>query len=610
MNYRSDIRNIAIIAHVDHGKTTLVDAMLKQSNVFRNNQMVGELIMDQSALEREKGITIMAKNTAVVYRAVKINIIDTPGHADFSGEVERVLSMADGCLLLVDSIEGPMPQTKFVLRLAMKMGLKPIVVINKTDRRNSRIAEVQKLTEDLFLELAVGADQLDFPVLYASAREGTVVTELGMKGKDVTPLLECILGKVTPPKIESGPFQMLVSNLAYDSHKGKIAIGRIWKGKVAPHQPVVVVGADGSVTHYQISEVFTYLGLKHLKVEEAEAGDIVAVTGVDKVNIGDTIASLEQTEALPRIEIGEPTVEMTFGVNTSPFAGREGHFCTTRQLWARLCRELETNLSLRVQRTDSPDIFLVKGRGELHLAILIETIRREGYEFEVSKPEAITKIVDGNLVEPVEILTIDTKDEYVGVLIEMLSKRQAQLTDMRNDGNDDVRLIFHVPTKGLIGFRTVFSTATRGEGIMNSTILGHEPYHGDMISTRNGALVASEQGIAVTYGLNNAQGRGCTFVEPGTLVYEGMVVGLNSRPRDIAVNVCKEKKKSNVRSSTSDIATKLTPPVQLSLEQAIDFINDDELIEVTPGNIRLRKRLLTQAQRSKESASSRRNAKQ
>ena len=610
MDYRSDIRNIAIIAHVDHGKTTLVDAMLKQSNIFRNNQMVGELIMDQSALEREKGITIMAKNTAVVYRAVKINIIDTPGHADFSGEVERVLSMADGCLLLVDSIEGPMPQTKFVLRLAMKMGLKPIVVINKTDRRNSRVAEVQKLTEDLFLELAVSADQLDFPVLYASAREGTVVTELGMKGKDVTPLLECILEKVTPPKIESGPFQMLVSNLAYDSHKGKIAIGRIWKGKVAPHQPVVVVGADGSVTHYQISEVFTYLGLKHVKVEEAEAGDIVAVTGVDKVNIGDTIASLEQTEALPRIEIGEPTVEMTFGVNTSPFAGREGHFCTTRQLWARLCRELETNLSLRVQRTDSPDIFLVKGRGELHLAILIETIRREGYEFEVSKPEAITKMVDGNLVEPVEILTIDTKDEYVGVLIEMLSKRQAQLTDMRNDGHDDVRLIFHVPTKGLIGFRTVFSTATRGEGIMNSTFLGHEPYHGDMISTRNGALVASEQGIAVTYGLNNAQGRGCTFVEPGTLVYEGMVVGLNSRPRDIAVNVCKEKKKSNVRSSTSDIAIKLTPRVQLSLEQAIDFINDDELIEVTPGNIRLRKRLLTQAQRSKDSASSRRSAKQ
>jgi len=609
MNYRSDIRNIAIIAHVDHGKTTLVDAMLKQSKVFRNNQMVGELIMDQNALEREKGITIMAKNTAVFYRTVKINIIDTPGHADFSGEVERVLSMADGCLLLVDSVEGPMPQTKFVLRLAMEMGLKPIVVINKIDRRNSRIAEVLKLTEDLFLELAISTDQLDFPVLYASAREGTVVTELGMKGKDVTPLLECILGKVPPPKIEGGSFQMLVSNLAYDSHKGKIAIGRIWRGKVAPHQPVVNLGADGSVTHYEINEVFTYLGLKHLKVEEAEAGDIVAVTGLDRVNIGDTIASLEQTEALPRIEIGEPTVEMTFGVNTSPFAGREGHFCTTRQLWARLSRELETNLSLKVQGTDSRDTFLVKGRGELHLAILIETMRRESYEFEVSKPKAITKIVDGNLVEPVEVLTINTKEDYLGVLTEMLSKRQAQLTDMRNDGHDDVRLVFHVPTKGLIGFRTVFSTATHGESIMNTTFLGYEPYHGDIISTRNGALVASEQGIAVTYGLNNAQGRGFTFIEPSTLVYEGMVIGLNSGPKDIAINVCKEKKKTNVRSSTSDIAIKLAPPVQLSLEQAMDFINDDELVEVTPGNIRLRKRLLTQAQRAKDSSSSRRSVK-
>jgi len=610
MNYRSDIRNVAIIAHVDHGKTTLVDAMLKQSKVFRNNQIVGELIMDQNTLEREKGITIMAKNTAVVYRDVKINIIDTPGHADFSGEVERVLSMADGCLLLVDSIEGPMPQTKFVLRLAMKMGLKAIVVINKTDRRNSRIAEVQKLTEDLFLEVAISADQLDFPVLYASAREGTAVTELGMKGKDITSLLECILAEVTPPKIESGPFQMLVSNLAYDSHKGRIAIGRIWKGKVAPHQQVVSVRADGSVTHHEIGEVFTYLGLEHLKVREAEAGDIVAVTGVDKVNIGDTIASLEQIEALPRIEIGEPTVEMTFGVNTSPFAGREGCFCTTRQLWARLCRELETNLSLRVQGTDSPDTFLVKGRGELHLAILIETMRREGYEFEGSQPEAITKMVDGNLVEPVEVLTIDTKGEHIGVLTEMLSKRQAQLMDMRNDGHDDVRLVFHVPTKGLIGFRNALATATRGESIMNTTLLGYEPYHGDMISTRNGALVASEQGTAVAYGLNNAQGRGCTFIEPGTLVYEGMVIGLNSRPKDIAINVCKEKKRTNIRSSTSDIAIKLTPPVKLSLEQAIDFISDDELIEVTPENIRLRKRLLTQAQRSKDSSSSRRSARQ
>jgi len=607
MNYRRDIRNIAIIAHVDHGKTTLVDAMLKQSKVFRDNQEVGELIMDQGALEREKGITIMAKNTAVVYRGVKINIIDTPGHADFSGEVERVISMADGCLLLVDSIEGPMPQTKFVLRKALEGGLKPIVVINKIDRENSRIVETLGLTQDLFLELATSADQLDFPVLYASAREGTAVTELGMKGKDITPLFECILEKVPPPQIESGPFQMLVSNLDYDSHKGKIAIGRIWRGKVAPHDPVVSMGADGSITHYEIGEVFTYLGLKRLEVTEAEAGDIIAVTGIEKVNIGDTIASSERPEALPRIEVGEPTIEMTFGVNTSPFAGREGRFSTTRQLRERLYKELETNLSLRVQDTDSPDTFLVKGRGELHLAILIETMRREGYEFEVSNPEAITKVIDGKLMEPMEALTLDTKDEYIGVLTEMLSKRQAQLTDMRNDGHDNVHLEFHIPTKGLIGFRSAFLTATRGESVMNTIFLGYEAWHGDIASTRSGALVASEQGVAVTYGLNNAQGRGITFIEPNTPVYEGMIVGLNPRPQDIAINVCKEKKKTNVRSSTSDIAVKLTPPVKLSLEQAIDFINKDELVEVTPENIRLRKKLLTQAQRLRSISLSRRS---
>jgi GTP-binding protein len=610
MNYRSDIRNIAIIAHVDHGKTTLVDAMLKQSKVFRDSQKVGELIMDQNALEREKGITIMAKNTAVMYRGVKINIIDTPGHADFSGEVERVINMADGCLLLVDSIEGPMPQTKFVLRQALEKGLKPIVVINKIDRHNSRIAEVLKLTENLFLELATSAAQLDFPVVYASAAEGTAVSEPGAEGKDIIPLFERILEEVPPPQIESGPFQMLVSNLDYDSHKGKIAIGRIWRGKVAAHDPIVCLGADGSLSHYQISEVLTYLGLKRLEVAEAEAGDIVAVTGLEKVGIGDTIASPERPEALPRIEVGEPTVEMTFGVNTSPFAGREGRFSTTRQLRARLYKELETNLSLRVQDTDSPDTFLVKGRGELHLAILIETMRREGYEFEVSRPEAITKVVDGNLVEPVEALTLDTKDEYVGILTEMLSKRQAQLTDMRNDGHDNVHLEFHIPTKGLIGFRSAFLTATRGEGIMNTIVLGYEAWRGAIVSTRSGVLVASEQGIAVTYGLNNAQGRGLTFIEPGTMVYEGMIVGMNSRPRDIAINVCKEKKKTNVRSSTSDIAIKLAPPVQLSLEQAIDFINKDELVEVTPENIRLRKKLLTQAQRLRDIASARRSIKQ
>jgi len=597
MNYRSDIRNIAIIAHVDHGKTTLVDAMLKQSKVFRDNQAVGELIMDSNTLEREKGITIMAKNTALVYRGVKINIIDTPGHADFSGEVERVINMADGCLLLVDSVEGPMPQTKFVLRYALQRGLKTIVVISKIDRPNSRIAEVIRLIQDLFLELATSTDQLDFHVLYASAKEGIAVTEPGMPGKDISSLFDCILANVPPPRIESGPFQMLVSNLDYDSHKGRIAIGRIWRGKVAPHDTVVSVNADGNMDYHEVAEVFTYLGLKRLKVDQAEAGDIVAVTGIEKVSIGDTIASPAQPSALPRIEISEPTVEMTFGVNTSPFAGREGRFCTTRQLRERLYKELETNLSLRVQDTDSPDTFLVKGRGELHLAILIETMRREGYEFEISKPEAITKVIDGKLVEPLEVLTIDTRDEYIGVLTEMLSKRQAQMIDMRNDGQDNVRLVFQIPTKGLLGFRSSFLTSTRGESTMNTMFLGYEPWRGEIVSTRNGVLVASEQGFAVTYGLNNAQGRGLTFIEPGTHVYEGKIVGLNSRLQDIPVNVCKEKKKTNVRSSTADIAVKLTPPLKMSLEQAIDFVNRDELVEVTPKNIRLRKKLLTYSQR-------------
>lgn len=609
MNYRNDIRNIAIIAHVDHGKTTLVDAMLKQSKVFRDNQAMGELIMDSGTLEREKGITIMAKNTAVVYRGVKINIIDTPGHADFSGEVERVISMADGCLLLVDSVEGPMPQTKFVLRHALQRGLKVIVVINKIDRPNSRIEEVIRLVQDLFLELATSTDQLDFHVLYTSAKEGIAVTEPGMPGKDISSLFDCILDKVPPPRIESGPFQMLVSNLDYDSHKGRIAIGRILRGNVAPRDTVVRVNADGNMDDYEVAEVFTYLGLKRLKVDQVKAGDIVAVTGIEKVSIGDTIASPEQPAALPRIEIGEPTVEMTFGVNTSPFAGREGYFCTTRQLRERLYKELETNLSLKVQDTDSPDTFLVKGRGELHLAILIEIMRREGYEFEISKPEAITRVIDDKLVESVEVLTIDTRDEYIGVLTEMLSMRQARMIDMHNDGQDNVRLVFQIPTKGLLGFRSSFLTSTRGESTMNTMFLGYEPWQGEIVSTRNGVLVASEQGLAITYGLNNAQGRGMTFIDPGTQVYEGMVVGLNSRLQDIPVNVCKEKKKTNIRSSTSDIAVKLTPPLKMSLEQAIDFVNRDELVEVTPQNIRLRKKLLTYTQRLRSISSGRVNIK-
>ncbi len=604
MQYRNDIRNIAIIAHVDHGKTTLVDALLKQSHIFRDNQKVGELVMDQNVLEREKGITIMAKNTAVMYRDVKINIIDTPGHADFGGEVERVINMADGCLLLIDAVEGPMPQTRFVLRHAFNRGLTPIVVINKMDRRNARVAEVLRLTQDLFLDLATSIEQLDFAVLYASGKEGTVSADPHTKGTDVAPLFEAILARVPPPQIETGPFQMLVSNLDYDSHKGKIAIGRIWRGRVAPRDAVVRIDSDGGTTRGEVAEVLSYLGLARLEVASAEAGDIVAVTGMKELAIGDTLCSPESIEALPRIEVGEPTVEMTFGVNTSPFAGREGEYCTTRQLRKRLYKELETNLSLRVQDTENPDTFVVRGRGELHLAILIETMRREGYEFEVSKPEAITKVVDGVLMEPVEQLVVDTSEGYVGILTEMLSKRQAELTDMRSDGNSNVRLEYRIPTKGLIGFRSGFLTATRGDGVMNTLFLGFEPWRRELQSIRNGVLVASDEGKATTYGLDNTQGRGPTFIEPGTEVYEGMIVGSNTRPQDIAVNVCKEKKKTNMRSSTADIAIKLQPAIRLSLEQSLDFVAQDELVEVTPQNVRLRKKLLTQQQRLRAAARS------
>jgi GTP-binding protein len=604
--HRPDIRNIAIIAHVDHGKTTLVDAMLKQSKIFRDTEQLGQFIMDRNPLEREKGITILAKNTAVVYRGVKINIIDTPGHADFSGEVERVANMADGCLLLVDSVEGPMPQTKFVLRQALEAGLKPIVVINKIDRENSRIAEVDSLTQDLFLELATNADQLDFPVLYASARDGIAVTDLKAEGADLAPLFECILHQVPPPAIEDGPFQMLVSNLDYDSYKGKIAIGRILRGKVNPHDPVVTLNGDGKTTNQEIGQVFTYLGLERLEVEEALAGDIVALTGLEQVRIGDTIAGPQQPQALPSLHVGEPTLKMTFGVNTSPFAGREGQFCTSRHLRARLFRELETNISLRVQETENPDVFLVCGRGELHLAILIETMRREGYEFQVSKPEAITKTVNDILLEPVESLTIDAGGEYIGVLTEILSQRQARLVDMRNDGGS-AHLVFHIPTRGLVGFRNAFLTATKGEGVMNTLFLGYEPWAGEIAPFRGGVLLASADGVAVTYGLNNAQGRGITFIEPGTQVYEGMLVGATSRSRDIPVNVCKEKKQTNIRSSTSDIAVKLTPPMRLSLEEALGYVNDDELVEVTPKNIRLRKKLLVQRERVRASHAARRS---
>lgn len=597
--YREDIRNIAIIAHVDHGKTSLVDVMLKQSHVFRENQEVGELIMDRNALEREKGITILAKNTAVEYLGHKINIIDTPGHADFSGEVERVLNMAEGCLLLVDSTDGPMPQTRFVLQQALEKKLKPIVVVTKMDRPTRRIKEVLAMTQDLFLELATDDFQLDFPVIYSSSRAGFAVTDPNTAGTDLVPLFDCILREIKPPEIEEGPLQMLVSNLDYSSHKGRIAIGRIRRGTVSPRDSVVVINREGEKQRYQINEVFTHLGLSRVEVDRAEAGDIIAVTGLDAVNIGETIASPERPEPLPGITIGEPTVKMTFGVNTSPVAGREGKYSTSRQIRARLYRELETNISLRVEDTDSPDVFLVSGRGELHLSVLVETLRREGFEIELSKPEAITKTVDGKIMEPMEALTIDTVEECIGELTEMLAKRRGRMTNLHHDGNGNVRLEYHIPTRGLIGFRSSFLTATRGRGVMNTLFLHYEPWQGEVGSTRSGVLIASQSGSAVTYGLNNAQERGLTFIDPMTEVYEGMIVGLHARGSDLAVNVCKEKKMTNVRSSTSDISVKLTPPIKLSLEESLDFVEDDELVEVTPKNIRLRKKLLSSHDRKR-----------
>ncbi|GAC1451214.1 MAG: translational GTPase TypA [Ktedonobacterales bacterium] len=597
---RSDLRNIAIIAHVDHGKTTLVDGLLKQSKVFRENQQVGELIMDSNELERERGITILSKNTAVMYRGVKINIIDTPGHADFGGEVERVLNMADGCLLLVDAVEGPMPQTRFVLQKAFELGLKPIVVINKIDRRDARPAQVLSWTQDLFLELATHEDQLDFPVLYAIAREGTARRHPDDTNHDLVPLFETILDFAPAPFVDAdAPLQMLITALDYDDYKGKYAIGRITRGRVRPGMPVMRIDRDGTQTRQRVNLVYVYQGLGRLEVAEASAGDVVALTGIADANISETIADVEHPESLPVIAIDEPTLRMTFGVNTSPFAGREGKFTTSRQLRARLYRELETNVSLRVQDGTSADEFIVSGRGELHLAVLIETMRREGYELQVSRPEVITRDVDGKVMEPVERLIIDTRETYIGPISENLAVRKARLVNMLHDGHGNVRLEYDVPTRGLIGFRNAFLTLTQGNGAANTLLLGYEPWHGPIGTARMGALMASETGTAVTYGLNNAQERGQTFIEPGTPVYEGMIVGLHQRPLDLAVNICKEKKQTNVRSSTSDIAVRLTPAVNLSLEQSLDFINSDELVEVTPSNSRLRMRLLTQHERSR-----------
>jgi GTP-binding protein len=598
---RRELRNVAIIAHVDHGKTTLVDGLLKQSNTFRPNQEMGELIMDSNALERERGITILAKNTAINYRAVKINIIDTPGHADFSGEVERVLNMADGCLLLVDAVDGPMPQTKFVLRKALELGLKPVVVINKMDRPNARPAYVLDAVQDLFLELVTDADQLDFDVIYTNAREGQASREPGQLSPTLVPLFEAILATIPAPRVDlEGGFQMLVANISYDEYRGRAAIGRVERGQVRSGDPLVRIDGQGQVWPQRASQLFAFDGLKRVPIEEARAGDIVIVTGLDEVNIGDTVATAANPEALPRIEIEEPTVKIAFGVNTSPFSGREGKFSTSRQLRARLYRELETNIALRVEDTESADEFLVAGRGELHLSILLETMRREGYEFQVSRPEVITHEERGVLVEPVEDLVIETVEQYVGPLTEQLAQRLGTMTNLHNDGAGNVRLEYRIPTRGLIGFRSAFLTTTRGDGILGSQLVGFEPWRGELTSSRNGALVATDSGVATTYGLSNAQERGFTFVDPGTTVYEGMIVGESRYPYDVAINVCKEKKLTNIRSSTSDIAVKLTPRLDLSLEESLEFVGADELLEITPQSIRLRKKLLSAEERGKD----------
>ncbi|MBA2452914.1 MAG: translational GTPase TypA [Chloroflexia bacterium] len=597
---QAELRNIAIIAHVDHGKTTLVDGLLKQANIFRDPDAAGELIMDASDLERERGITILSKNAAIVYAGVKINIIDTPGHADFGGEVERVLNMADGCLLLVDAVEGPMPQTRAVLGQALALGLKPIVVVNKVDRPIAQPDVVVSRTQDLFLDLATEPDQLDFPVVYTIAREGRAGLTSDGLADDLRPLLDMILQVVPKPDVDpDGPFQVQIASLGFDPHRGRIAIGRIKRGYLSVGDMLAHVDANGEIITQKVSSINTFEGLSRKTVETAVAGDIIALTGFPDAKIGATITDPAHPDVLPAIAIQEPTLKLTFGVNTSPLAGREGEYSTSRQLRERLFRELETNYSLRVAATDQADVFSVSGRGELHLSILIDTMRREGYEFQVSRPEVITKVVDGEVVEPVEHLVIDTIEEFVGAVTELVGNRRARMLDMVNDGRGHVRLEFSIPTRGLIGLRNAFLTGTKGNGSMASMLTGYEPWQGDIVSNRTGALVASEGGTALTHGIANSQVRGTTFVAPGTEVYEGMIVGQQPRQEDLPINICRAKKLTNMRASSADSSEKLTPPTILSLEQSLDFLSDDELLEVTPLHLRLRKRLLTHDERNR-----------
>ncbi|PKO03535.1 MAG: translational GTPase TypA [Chloroflexi bacterium HGW-Chloroflexi-5] len=608
---RSDIRNIAIIAHVDHGKTTLVDGLLKQARTFRDNQAVVERVMDSNDLERERGITILAKNTAIVIPdikrggMVKINIVDTPGHADFGGEVERVMNMVDGVLLLVDAAEGPMPQTRFVLKKALQMGHRAIVVINKMDRKDADAERAVNLTFDLFVELGASNEQCDFPIIYANA-----ITQQASKTIDLSPnlepLFEAILDTVPPPMVDmDAPLQLLVTNLGYDEYRGVTAVGRIHAGKMKAGAPVARLQKDGKILPERTRYLYIYQGLEKVEVETAEAGEIVAIAGLEGIAIGETLADADNPVALPSIEVEEPTVRMTFGVNTSPFTGKEGKWGTSRKLRERLFDELRNNVALRVEETEAADTFKVAGRGELHLAILIETMRREGYEFQVSRPEAIFKEDEsGNMLEPFEELHIETSPETVGTVVEMLGGRRGKMLNMINNPDNTVHLTYTVPTRGLLGFRYQFLTATRGMGTLNSIFLGYLPLAGVINSRSTSSIVSWESGLTTTFGLKNAEERGVLFIGAGVDVYEGMVVGETQRPDDLAVNVCKKKHLTNMRNSNKDIEIRLVPPLTMSIDQAIEYLADDELLEVTPLNFRIRKRILNTDERGKQTKKS------
>src|SRR4051812_24120698 len=594
-------RNVAIIAHVDHGKTTLVDALLHQSGTFRANERVAERAMDSNELERERGITILAKNTAVHYDNLLINIVDTPGHADFGGEVERTLSMVDGVMLLVDASEGPLPQTRFVLRKALERRLTPILVINKIDRPDARISEVLNEVYDLFIDLDANEDQLDFPVLYTNARVGTATLDPDKPGEDLRPLFDAVVKHVPPPRGNpEAPLQLLVANLDSSDYLGRIAIGRIFNGRVKIGDAVAVVKLDTAVQHTKVTKLYAFDGLKRVDIQEAAAGDIVCLAGIEDITIGETITDMEHQIAIPPIAIDEPTVSMIFGVNTSPMAGRDGQYVTSRQLKDRLDRELLGNVSIRVEPTDTPEQMKVVGRGELQLSILIEMMRRERFELQVSRPDIVTKELNGQIVEPVEELIIDVPEDHQGIVIAQVGERKGVMTKMINNGSGRVRLEFRIPARGLIGFRSQFMTDTKGTGIMNHIFSSWEPWHGAIPARANGALVADRTGVATSYAIFNLQERGEIFIDPATVVYEGMIIGENARPNDMDVNVTKEKKQTNMRAASADEAIRLVPPRRLGLEQAIEFINDDELVEVTPSTIRLRKRVLAGNTRPKK----------